>query len=139
MNVYTVDAVALLHRLGGREPQQVTDLFEKARQPSAEIVLELPHVAAAEVLYIIQGRPPSVAGSPLSKDADDVARAVATSIPVSVVGGNSSDVVELADWAGAFPSQVHDAMILSSHTTRDTEAIVTDDSKIDDHADTIWS
>lgn len=136
MKRYTLDASGLVHYfvdlLPAHADSVVTDAFD------GEVVLELPAVAAAEATYIAYNRD-EIAGRPFRGSPDDVGTILQADHPIVLAPTDLDVLEEMLEWQEAFPRQLHDAMIVSSHRVRGTEAVITSDRKLSDHVRTIWN
>lgn len=135
MDAYTLDANGLLYYLVDALPPAAAGVFQDALDGNA--VIQLPTIAAAESLYIVRNRE-RVAGQDIQAGPDDVVDGLESYLPVTVVESNVSDLRAVLEWMDVFPRQVHDALVIASHETNDTNAIVTRDEKISEHVPTVW-
>lgn len=128
MKHYTTDAVGLLRYLVDELGSEADRLYALAER--SEAVIELPAVAAAETLYRIQKGHPSK-GTTLPGTAADVAAGLGSFLPVTLVETTAADLEHVARSRGTF--SLHDSMVVASHRSRDTEAVITTDTDIQDH------
>lgn len=131
---YTVDASALIYFAVGRLPDPAIEAFRAA--VDGEVTLELPVIAAVEAMYVIDRRD-SVQNTEIPIGAEE-ALAAFESLPVTVVDTTHADASKSLDQLDAFPAQMHDALIVASHETRDTDAIVTSDDAMAEQVPTVW-
>ena len=134
MDRYTVDAAALIRRALGVLPDLAADLFKQAR--AGRTALEAPIIAATEAIFFIDRRD-EAHGTTLPLDAAG-ALAGFNTYPVTFIDDTEADMRELVTHTDLFPSQMHDAMIVSNHVNRGTDAIITSDGKMDKRFPTIW-
>jgi predicted nucleic acid-binding protein len=120
MDRYTLDANGLLYYLGNVLPADADEVFRKAA--SGEAVIELPAIAATEVLYIVRNRE-RIAGRELNATPEEVVDALDTHLPVRVVALSVNEVRKTVEWMDVFPKQIHDALIVASHEVNDREAV----------------
>lgn len=131
---YTVDAVAMLVYLVDGLPERADQLFAQAE--AGETLLYAPGTALAEVLYSVS-RDTDVRGITLRGTPEDAKRALLANGPVSFAALDADEITEYAAIVDGFG--IHDAFVVASHRTRDTDAIVTTDGVIRDSGyDTIW-
>lgn len=134
MNRYTVDAVAALRYLVDALPDSADDLFDRAE--AGTVLLQIPPIALTETLYIVAHKK-EIKGHSLNHDPDDAREKLVTTGPLTVVEFGNADVSAYLDVLDELT--IHDAMIVASHRTRDTDAIVTTDGEIADlGVATVW-
>jgi predicted nucleic acid-binding protein len=134
MKHYTTDGVGFIRYLVDELGSEADDLYSQAEH--GEIVMELPAIAATEALYRIQKGHPAK-GVTLPGTAEDVVTGIKSFLPVTVVETTLEDLDHVAVSRGTF--SLHDAMIVASHRTRNTEAVVTTDTNIDDEGiSVVW-
>ncbi|MFB6309026.1 MAG: hypothetical protein ABEH35_06825 [Haloarculaceae archaeon] len=126
MNHYTTDAVGFVRYLIDELGEEADRLYTLAEQ--GEVVIELPSIAASEALYRIQKGHPAK-GIELPGSAEDVVAGLRSFLPVVLVDTTVDDLSHVAQARGTF--SLHDAMVVASHRTRDTEAVITTDTNID--------
>lgn len=132
MKHYTTDAVGFIRYLVSELGSEASQLYSQAEQ--GEVIMELPAIAAAEALYRIQKGHPAQ-GVSLPGTAEDVMAGIRSFLPVTVVETTLADLDHVAVSRGTY--SLHDAMIVASHRTRDTEALVTTDINIQDEDITV--
>lgn len=134
MTAYTADAVALLVYLVDGLPDHANRVFAEAE--AGEAVIYTPGTALAEVLYAVS-RDKDVRGVQLIGTPDDARQALLGNGPVSLASVGDAELREYAQLVDEY--SIHDGVIVASHRTRGTDAIITTDSVIHD-ADirTIW-
>ncbi|QKY21912.1 hypothetical protein B4589_015985 (plasmid) [Halolamina sp. CBA1230] len=131
---YTADAVSLLTYLVDALPPTADRLFAEAE--AGETLLRAPSTALSEVLYAVS-RDKDVRGVTLSGSPETARRALVDNGPVSVAPVGESELAEYAALVSAF--SIHDGLIVASHRSVGTEAIVTSDGVIRDAGyDTVW-
>jgi predicted nucleic acid-binding protein len=134
MNRYTTDAVGFVRYLVDELGEGADRLYSQAER--GEVIIELPGIAAAETLYRIQKGHPAK-GVDLPGKAEEVATGIRNFLPVTLVETTVDDLDLIATDRGNL--SLHDAMIVASHRTRETEAVITTDTDIDDHgAAVVW-
>lgn len=134
MNRYTVDAVAALRYLVDALPDSADDLFDRAE--AGTVLLQIPPIALTETLYIVTHKK-EIKGPSLNHDPADAREKLVTTGPLTVVEFGNADVSAYLDVLDELT--IHDAMIVASHRTRDTDAIVTTDGEIADlGVATVW-
>ncbi|ELZ12243.1 hypothetical protein C479_05528 [Halovivax asiaticus JCM 14624] len=133
MSRYTVDAVAFIRYLVDSLPPTVDEIFRQAE--SGDATLYLPTIAAIESVYRIQKRE-EIAGVPVEADATAIVDRLETDLPLTVVDHDSDELSVLAPHVPHL--SIHDAMIVASHDRLDTDAILSSDSVIADHATVRW-
>lgn len=135
MKRYTTDAVGFIRYLVDELGSEADRLYALAEQ--SEIVIELPAVAAAETLYRVQKGHPAK-GVDLPGAPDDIVAGLRSFLPVSVVETTVDDLQYVAGSRGTF--SLHDAMIVASYRTRETEAVITTDTDIDEQGvPVVWN
>jgi predicted nucleic acid-binding protein len=133
-DAYTTDAVGMLRYLVDELGDEADDVFQRAEQN--ECVIEIPSIAAAEVLYRIEDGG-TVKGHELTASAKEVAEGYATFLPVTVVGTDTEQLAEMVGLSDALT--LHDAMVVANHRIRETEAVVTTDTEMDEAGvDVVW-
>jgi len=125
MKQYTTDAVGFIRYLVGELGREADRLYSLAER--GEAVIELPAIAASEALYRIQKGHPSK-GVELSGSAEDVVAGLRSFLPVVLVETTTDDLQHVARARGTF--SLHDAMVVASHRSRETEAVITTDTEI---------
>lgn len=134
MATYTTDAVSLLVYLVDALPREADRVFAEAE--AGETVLQAPSTALAEVLYAVS-RDKDVRGVTLKGTPEGTRQALVGNGPVSVAPIDEAALVEYAQLVDEF--SIHDGLIVASHRTQDTNAIITTDSVISDAGyQTIW-
>lgn len=135
MDRYTVDAVAALRYLVDSLPNEADRLFGRAE--GGEVLLQIPSIAIAETLYVVQHKP-AVHGHDLAHDPAAARENLVTTGPLTVVGFGNADLPAFLD--GVDSLTLHDAMVVASHRTQDTDAVITADGAIaDSGVSTIWA
>lgn len=135
MATYTADAVALLVYLVDALPNRADRVFAEAE--AGEAVIQAPGTAMAEVLYAVS-RDKDVRGVSLSGTPEATRRALLTDSPVSLVPVADDELAEYARHVSEF--SIHDGLVVASHRTRDTDAVLTSDGVIaDSGVRTIWA
>lgn len=135
MKRYTVDANALIDYFLGILPTSAHQQFGAAAD--GRVTLELPAIAATETIYIIERRD-ELHGIPIPIGAG-TARQWIDGLPLNIVEDTYADFREVVNQMAQFPAQIHDAMIVSNHLNNGTDAIITDDEKMEEEFPTIWS
>jgi len=132
MNRYTTDAVGFVRYLVNELGKEADRIYSRAER--GEVVVELPGIAASETLYRIQkGHPAN--GVSLPGTAEDVVAGIRNFLPVTLVETTVEDLDLVASSRGSL--SLHDAMIVASHRTRETEAVITTDTDIDEYGATV--
>lgn len=127
MKSYTADAVSMLVYLVDALPREADRIF--ARAEAGEAVIQAPSTALAEVLYSV-GHDKSIRGVSLAGTPEDARRALVENGPVSVAPVDDAELIEYAQVESQF--SIHDGLIVASHRTRGTDAIITTDGIIAD-------
>ncbi|MBB6644733.1 hypothetical protein [Halobellus ruber] len=131
---YTADAVAVLCYLVDFLPSEADRIFAGAE--AGEIVLHVPGTALAEVLDSVS-RDKDVRGVTLSGTPAETRRALVEEGPVTVAPTDGADLREYAAMVAEF--NIHDALLVASHRSTDTDAIITTDAAIRDAGyETVW-
>jgi hypothetical protein len=97
----------------------------------------MPVTAVVETVYTIHRRD-HVHNVQVPLSGPD-ALEVVEELPLTVVKDTHADARELLSHLAIFPSQMHDAMIVSNHANRNTDAIITSDGKMAGNYPTIWA
>lgn len=134
MNRYTLDTNALVYFAVGILPEPARAQFREAA--AGKVALELPVIAAVETVFVFERRD-EVQNIPIPIDGDDALRVI-ESLPVTIVEDTHADARELVEHLDRFPAQMHDAMIVSNHVARDTDAIITSDEKMARRFPVLW-
>jgi len=127
MQSYTADAVSMLVYLVDALPGAADRLFAEAE--AGETVLQAPSTALAEVLYSV-GHDKSVRGITLTGTPEDARRALVENGPVSIAPVDDGELIEYAQVESQF--SIHDGLIVASHRSQGTDAIITTDGVIAD-------
>jgi len=135
-DIYTVDAIALLCYLADRLPQKVDEIFKRAEDE--EVLLVVPSIVLGEALFtLLKGREVFGIKIPLEKlttflDVLETSRTVQL-VDLTVEGWRLVTTISLPE--------LHDRMIVSTHTISNSRAILTDDQEISDlpKVKTIWA
>ena len=127
MQSYTADAAAMVAYLVDALPEAADRLFAEAE--AGETVLQAPSTALAEVLYSV-GHDESVRGVTLTGTPEDARRALVENGPVSLAPVDDAELIEYAQVESQF--SIHDGLIVASHRSQGTDAIITTDGVIAD-------
>ena len=135
MTEYTADAVSLLAYLVDALPRAADRIFAEAE--AGETVVQAPSTAIAEVLYAVS-RDKDVRGVTLTGTPDEARQALLDNGPVMLA---SIEDAELTEYALVIDElSIHDTLIVASHKTRETDAIITSDGVIADAGyETVWN
>lgn len=139
MKSYTVDSVALIHYLLDILPKEAQAIVEDAEAGDAR--LELPSIVLAETAYILQKRDEIRGRDVRDVSNPDEIRDLLTTLergsPFQLVETGYDELRHLAVRMNAF--SIHDALIVASHESRNTEAVLTKDGTIvDSDVTTVW-
>ncbi|WP_128905083.1 type II toxin-antitoxin system VapC family toxin [Halorubrum amylolyticum] len=135
MSVYTADAVSLLSYLVDALPRTADRIFAEAE--AGETIVHAPSTAIAEVLYAVS-RDKDVRGLTLTGTPDDARQALVGNGPVTIASVDEAELAEYAQIVGEL--SIHDALIVASHRSRETDAIITSDGVIADAGyETVWN
>lgn len=135
MKRFTVDANALVDFGLGILPQPAYDQFRAAGD--GRVTFELPVIALVEPVFVLDRRD-ELHGISIPFDAEDALRWF-EALPLTIVDDTHADARELISHLDPFPAQMHDAMIVSNHVNRNTDAIVTDDDTMAQQFETVWT
>lgn len=127
MNRYTVDAVAALRYLVDALPDRADELF--ARAEAGNVLLQIPSIALAETLYVV-AHSDEIKGRALNHAPGDARERLVTTGPLTVVESGNADFSAFIEALDSLT--LHDAMVVASHRTQDTDAIVTTDGEMAD-------
>ncbi|WP_276300491.1 PIN domain-containing protein [Halorussus lipolyticus] len=139
MKTYTVDSVALIHYLLDILPEQALAVVEEAEAGNAR--LEVPAIVLVETSYILQKRD-EVRGIDVrdiseQEDIEGVLATIERGSPIELVETGYDEVRGVAGQMASF--SIHDAMIVASHESRNTDAVLTKDGTIaDSNVPTVW-
>jgi predicted nucleic acid-binding protein len=132
MKSYTVDSVALLHYLLDTLPEQAQAVVEKAED--GDVNLELPSIVLAETSYILNKRDEirgmSVRDVSGPEDGPSVLTTIERESPIELVQTEYDELQRVAARMNEF--SIHDALVVASHESRNTEAILTKDGTLAD-------
>lgn len=125
MRLFTADAVAVLAYLADKLPHKSNDIFKQAENELVRI--QVPEIAVGEVIYtILKGKEVFGVSVPVKKILAflDVLEASKNMfiVNLSINGWRKVIKIDLPD--------LHDRMIVATHLTTDSQALVTDDDKI---------
>jgi len=138
MKSYTVDSVALIHYLLDILPDRALEVVQRAEDGDAR--LELPAIVLVETSYILKKRD-DIRGMDVRdvSDEEDIEAVLATVERGSPIELVETGYDEVGGVARRMELSIHDAMIVASHESRNTEAILTKDGTIvDSDTPTIW-
>jgi hypothetical protein len=124
---YTADAVALLGYLVDALPEGADRAFASAE--AGEVTIETPATALAETLYSVS-RDKNVRGVALQGTPDETRQALVEGGPVSLAPTDTDGMVAYARAIDEFG--IHDAFVVASHRSRETNAVITTDGVIRD-------
>ena len=133
METYTIDSVAFLAFITDTLPVKANDIFEKAEND--EIVMLLPSIFLGEIIYTMLKKK-AIFGKiiPLEK----------ISLIFEVIRDSEAIFLKemnLECWKnllGIPIPELHDRMIVATHLTYQSKAIITNDPEIASITDTIW-
>lgn len=139
MKSYTVDSVALIHYLLDILPNEAQAVVEQAEAGDAR--LELPSIVVAETAYILQKRDEIRGRDVRDLSNPDEMRNLLTAVergsPFQLVETGYDELRCLVGRMDAF--SIHDALIVASHESRNTQAVLTKDGTIvDSGVSTVW-
>lgn len=139
MKSYTVDSVALIHYLFDILPNRALTVIEEAEAGNAR--LEAPAIVLVETSYILQKRDEirgnDVRGISEAEDIEAVLTTVERGSPIKLVETGYDEVRRVAGWMDSL--SIHGAMIVASHESRNTDAVLTKDGTIvDSDTPTVW-
>lgn len=133
MATYTADAVSLLVYLVDALPERADRLFADAE--AGQTLVQAPSTAVAEVLYSVS-RDKDVRGVALSGRPEEARQALVGNGPVTVAPVDD-ELREFATVVDEF--SIHDGMVVASHRSNGTDAIITTDTVIrDSECPTVW-
>ena len=135
MRVFTADAVAVLAYLADKLPRKSNEIFKQAENGLVRI--QVPEIAVGEVIYtILKGREVFGVSVPLKRisvflDVLEASKNMSI-VNLSITGWRKVIKIDLPD--------LHDRMIVATHLTTDSQALLTDDDKIGklNGVDVIW-
>ena len=135
MRVFTADAVAVLAYLADKLPRKSNEIFKQAENGLVRI--QVPEIAVGEVIYtILKGREVFGVSVPLKRisvflDVLEASKNMSI-VNLSITGWRKVIEIDLPD--------LHDRMIVATHLTTDSQALLTDDDKIGklNGVDVIW-
>ena len=135
MATYTADAVALLVYLVDALPDCADRVFAEAE--AGETVIQAPSTAVAEVLYAVS-RDKDVRGVQLTGTADDVRQALLANGPVALAPVGEAELTTYSQVIDEY--SIHDGLVVASHRARETDAIITSDTVLQDATvTTVWA
>jgi len=125
MRLFTADAVAVLSYLADKLPPKSNEIFKQAENELVRI--QVPGIAVGEVIYtILKGKEVFGVSVPLKKISVllDVLEASKNMfiVNLSINGWRKVIEIDLPD--------LHDRMIVATHLTTDSQALLTDDDEI---------
>ncbi|MBE9593420.1 MAG: PIN domain-containing protein, partial [Proteobacteria bacterium] len=119
------DAVAVLAYLADKLPHKSNDIFKQAENELVRI--QVPEIAVGEVIYtILKGKEVFGVSVPVKKilaflDVLEASKNMSI-VNLSITGWRKVIEIDLPD--------LHDRMIVATHLTTDSQALLTDDDKI---------
>ena len=135
MEAYTVDSVALIHYLLDILPEPADELF--ARSEAGDVTLEVPSIVLTETLYILAKRD-RIRDVPVGMEPAEIIEEIEAHAPLDLVDFDYDALYALTDLLDDLT--LHDAMIVASHRSNETEAVITTDSEINDaEIPTVWT
>ncbi len=125
MRLFTADAVAVLSYLADKLPPKSNEIFKQAENELVRI--QVPEIAVGEVICtILKGKEVFGVSVPLKKISLllDVLEASKNMfiVNLSINGWRKVIEIDLPD--------LHDRMIVATHLTTDSQALLTDDDEI---------
>jgi predicted nucleic acid-binding protein len=135
VDAYTVDTVTVLRYAVGALPSPVRNLLGRAG--TGQVELQVPAVVVSEAMYMAEANQ-SIKGHSLSMAASDVVDVVRNRMQGKVVDTTRDELQRIPELLSTWPSQMHDAMVVASHRARNTDGILTTDSKMNAHSPTVW-
>lgn len=134
MDRYTVDAVAALRYLVDALPAHADHLFDQAE--GASVLLQTPPIALAETLYIVAHKD-EINGRSLNHNPTNAREKLVGTGPLTVVKFGNADLPAFINSLDSLT--IHDAMIVASHRTQDTDAVITTDGEMNElGVTTVW-
>jgi predicted nucleic acid-binding protein len=135
-NTYTVDTISLLCYLADKLPRKVDQIFKRAEDEEA--ILVVPSIILGEaILTLLKGRAAFGVKIPLEKlttflEVPETSRTVRQT-DLTVRGWKLITTIDLPE--------LHDRIVVSTYTTSNSAAILTDDEEIQNLANvkTIWA
>jgi predicted nucleic acid-binding protein len=135
-NTYTVDAIALLCYLADKLPRSVDQIFKRAEDEEA--ILVVPSIILGEAIFtLLKGRAVFGVKIPLEKlttflEVLETSRTVRLT-DLTVRGWKLITTIELPE--------LHDRIVVSTYLTSNSAAILTDDEEIQNlaHVKTVWA
>ena len=124
-NVYTTDTMALLCYLADRLPRRVNEVFKKAEDE--QVILAVPSIVLGEAMFtLLKGREIFGVRVPLEKlttflDVLETSMTVRL-VDLTVRGWRLITTISLPE--------LHDRIVVSTHLTSGSRAILTDDEEI---------
>jgi len=125
MRLFTADAVAVLAYLADKLPHKSNDIFKQAENELVRI--QVPEIAVGEVIYtILKGKEVFGVSVPVKKilaflDVLEASKNMSI-VNLSITGWRKVIEIDLPD--------LHDRMIVATHLTTDSQALLTGDDKI---------
>lgn len=134
VEAYTADAVALNHYLVGALPDRAHRVFERAAGGTATI--KVPSSVLAEVMHAA-ARDEVVAGIQLSITPHEAYRIFTSTGPTTLAPVGVDELGAFASLTEYF--SIHDALVIATHRTQNTDEIITNDPEIAAFGvDTVW-
>lgn len=134
VEAYTADAVALNHYLVGALPDRAHQVFERAAGGTATI--KVPSSALAEVMYSA-ARDETVAGVQLTITPHEAYRIFTSTGPTTLAPIGTDELGAFASLTEFF--SIHDALVVATHRTQNTDEIITNDPEMDAFGiHTVW-
>ncbi|MHA1379204.1 MAG: PIN domain-containing protein [Candidatus Helarchaeota archaeon] len=134
METYTVDTVALLAYFADSLPSKLDRIFKRAED--SKLTLFTPSIVIGELIYtIFKGKEIFGKKIPIEK-IDIIIDTIQTSPSIRLVDMN---IECWRDFLKLEIPELHDRMIVASHFSYKTDAILTNNPEMEDITLTIWS
>lgn len=133
MDRYTLDAIGLIFYLFDILPVHADRAFAAAEAGTAQI--EAPRTAFLETAYTIANRD-EIHAIPVTVTPREALETIEVSSPVRMANSGYTDLYEVTKVVEKL--SIHDAMIVASHRTQGTDAVITNDPKISAAVPTVW-
>jgi len=136
MTEYIVDSMAYLRYLADKLPDEASRIFDRAE--AGIDVLFAPSIVVGETLYEVAFAN-EIAGVPIQGSPNDVYRRTVTNGPIEVVSLDERAMGIFVGLVSFYEDELHDGMIHAAHKAMDTEAVISDDKRLQhENVNLVW-
>jgi hypothetical protein len=130
---YTLDAIGLIFYLFDILPERADRALAAAEAGTA--IVEALRTVSLETVCTIANRE-EIRAIPVTITPREALEAIDVDSPVRMANSGYADLYAVTEIVDTF--SIHDAMVVASHYTQDTKAVITNDPTIADATETVW-